>query len=182
MNLAEEADRYHRELQFFVGFNNLPRHWFAHRDHFAVKAYNPDDYSSLISNYKNISEYIAEELTSRRRIAVAKLLGEFSIKFTACDELPGGEIRYLEIIEALPDDQGSEGPMLNHEEIYFENGMLPIRSVLRRKGLRPTDVSMPKCESLSVVFNDELDELIFSDKTIEEITANKLNTHRAILL
>jgi len=182
INFAREAQEYRPKVERFIKLNKLPRHWFLEQDHVAFKAYNPQDYEVLVKQFKPASEQISEVHMDGRQIAVAKLLDWLGIDMTLSFS---GEPHFLDLVElmlARPEDQSDEPVKLDHEEIYFERGIIPIRTVLRRKGLNPLDQENDAHSWVSVIMNDEGDELKFTDRRLEDINAEDLKTGRAKII
>lgn len=184
MNLVElrrEARAYNSRLKEFRERKKLPITWFdAGIDHFAIKAYNPDDYDKLVKNYQPLSSEVAESVLDDRRIATARLLGNYGINIY--DVFSDGPVRLLEIMEARPDDTSEESVRFDHQEIYVPRGILPIKTVLRRKQIDFFEQENDAHSWVSVDFNMGMDEVKFTDKRLDKIVGDAVKNGRARLL
>jgi hypothetical protein len=181
-DLLERTEGYNRCLEDFIGTYNLPKSWFEKGvDHFAVKAYNPDDYQKTIREFRDFSFLIAESALQGRRLAAAKLLGDFAIKqnmlFSSVQM-----VGWIEIMEARPEDRSVDHAQLDHAEIFVPQGIIPMRSVLQSRGLYPIDESNRSHEWLSVIMKPYEEELKFSDKRLSHIVQADLKAGRATLI
>ena len=181
-DLLERAQDYNQDLEDFIGSNDLPETWFTEGvDHFALKAYSPDDYERTVREINNFSSATAESYIQGRRIAAAQLMGEFALK----QDLMFGSsemVRWVEIIEARPEHQSAEPVRLDHAEVYVPQGIIPMRRVLQRKGLYPVDEENRSHEWLSVMMKPYDKELKFSDKPLSQIVKADLSAGRSTLL
>ena len=165
-----QSQIYSHKLDRFFKPLRLPLSWFEHGfDHIAIKAFNLSDYEELIDHYKDHSQYIYESNQDGRHISAIRLLGHIGLKLA----LPtvGSETKVLdiELMLARPQDQSAEKPRLDHSEIYVEQGLIPVRNVLNRKGVRYYDEPGSSPSWVSVVFEDGEQEVRFTDMHLSDI-------------
>ena len=183
MNLRDEAERYRSELEFFIKIHDLPPHWFDKPDYFAIKAYSKDAYTRTIEQLMlGALDMVSEWKPDKRRVAVIKLLGRYSIDMTMEFSDKKTKVEWLRIAEDKPDfdDEYTTPVVLDHMGVYFERGLIPIRNVLRRRGIDYLPgferYDNSRHEWLSALINRKIpaDELRFNEARLEDITMDKV--------
>jgi hypothetical protein len=181
--LAYESQEFNSKLEGFILSNRLPMTWFdVGIDHVAIKAYSPDDYDQLIEQLLPITGLISEVRMDERRLAAARLLGDYAMNLEA-DFGPDSLVEWIEVMEARPEDQSDEPPKLDHAEVYLPRGLIPIRSVLNTKKIPFLDQKNLSHAWVSVVISPEVDELKFADTRLADIVMEDLknDSSRVIL-
>ena len=180
--LKAQANVYNARLDKFVAKNRLPQSWFDQGyDHVAVKAYNLEDYRQIIEQFKVVSDRITEADLNHRQIATARLMGQFALGL----DLSVGPYVYLrnvEIMLARPNDQSQDLPVFDHSEIFVPRGLMPIRKVLDEKKIQFLPQSNKSHEWVSVVFDDDGDEVKFTDRTLEDIVEENIASGKARII
>jgi len=177
--LLRLTNDYNSRLNRFVSAHELPYTWFEKgQDHVAVKAFKPDDYKALVARFEPFSARIVETEMQGRWIATASLMGKFAI-MSSLTVSGGIEIENVEIMLARPEDQDNGPPRFDHSEIYAPEKMIPVRSVLRRKGLHPDWQGNDAHEWVSVVFGEYSEEVKFTEKRLSEIVDQELASGKA---
>lgn len=181
-DIKAASRNYNFELDEFIFLHQLPKTWFeGGQDHVAVKDYNAKDYNRLIGELLPYTDLISEVQVNDRRIAAAKLLGEHAIQFVMSFN-PYSMVEWIEVMETRPEDQSDEPPHLDHQEIFVPQGIIPVRSVLRRKNIAYLDQENPAHSWVSVIINPQADELKFTDRQLSDIVAADLKTGRTRVL
>ena len=185
--MRDEAERYRSELDFYIKLHDLPRHWFDKPDYLAIKAYTKDAYTRTIEQLTPGAIDIVAEWKNNKRIAIIKLLGRYSIDMTMEFSDKKNKVEWLRIAEDTPefDDEYATPVALDHMGVYFERGLIPIRNVLRRRGIDYLPgferYGNSRHEWLSVLINRQIpaDELRFNEARVEDIAMDKVILGRA---
>ena len=144
----------------------------------ALKAHNSPDYEELVNEFRPIAAHLYEAQLDGRRIASAKLAINHSLgmQLKPSTHLFPREIRWVELMEARPEDQSEDPVQFDHMEFHFPNGTIPIRAALRRRKIPFLEQENQSHAWLSVIINERADELKFNDQTLESLIAQELES------
>ena len=171
MNLTHEANNYGQSLSAYIENFKLPRQWFEHADHIAVKAANAQHYERLIAQFKPQSQEIYESELNDRRIATAFLAGPIAVASQ-------WQVSLLEIMEPRPAMIGRDKVGLDHMEFFYPD-LVAIEDRLEViAGIIPVPQPKPGHNTLSIIFGKQ-NELKFTDRRLADvIRAERQTTNR----
>jgi len=182
MNYVLETDNYRIDLERLIKLKELPRFWFEHLDHVAFKAYNPNDYQRLIEQFKPMSWQISEVEMDGRYIAAARLLGKHALDLSMLPWLEDTYVDTVELMLARPEDQGDDRIRFDHLEAFRPYGLLPTKKVLERKAIPYKPQSNDSHSWISVLVNNQGQEIKFSDRSLLDIVDSDIESGRARIL
>lgn len=163
-----EIGEYAKALDIFALKKELPYKLLAHLDHIAIKAANSDNFEVLVERFRPEVEqkkFVCVEKDGRR-LASAPLLGEISLGSFAT-------VGRLGIMERRPGTPEAPRPIVDHTESSVKDleGLAEIVDVLDLRGIEFEVQADSSRICLCVIINEDGQELKFTDKALEDITA-----------
>lgn len=159
---------YEQSLTEFVGRYELPETWFSQIDHVAIKCADAADYEATVQQWLPQSQELSYVSLDYRRLASARLSGGVALgRF--------GHAQWLEIMEPRPEKLGADTVGIDHVEFYFRD-FTEVQKELIEKGIKYTPQSNINHDWLSIVINDQGQELKINNRTLANIVAEEAST------